>query len=152
MRSFASTASLLVAGLLLSACAGSGSGRLNGWGAPRGGSPPVAERPARADERPAARPARAPEETAPVAERRPATASGMVIPVVGIDGGVFTLTRLALQQQRTLQLHGEEDGGGELARRMVTHALQGVDQVVDAGGARGGLNHGLAAPLSGFAP
>ena len=87
MRSFASTASFLVAGLLLSACAGSGSGRLNGWGAPRGGSPPVAERPARADERPAARPARAPEETAPVAERRPATASGMVIPVVGIDGG-----------------------------------------------------------------
>ncbi len=41
--------------------------------------------------------------------------------------------RLAFEQQRALQLHGEKDGGGELARRVVTHALQGVGQVVDAG-------------------
>ena len=78
--------SLLLAGLFLSACATTGGGSPNGWGAPRGSDrTPVAER---APERPVARPAPRPEPVAerPVPERRPATASGLVIPVAGVEG------------------------------------------------------------------
>ncbi len=81
---FAPSASILLAGLLLSACASTGSGP-NGWGAPRGDRPTAQ----RAPERPAARPAPRPERPAPAArseDRRPATTSGFVVPVVGIEG------------------------------------------------------------------
>ena len=79
MRPPLSTATVLVAGLVLSACAGTGSAT-NGWAAPRGERAPVAEQPA---PRPAPRPA-----PPPVAERpapRP-TSAALVIPVVGIEG------------------------------------------------------------------
>lgn len=86
-------ASLLLASLVLSACATTG-GSPNGWGAPRSGSrTPVAERPPQRTERPAAAPVRV--ERPPIAERperaaeadrRPGTASGLVIPVVGVEG------------------------------------------------------------------
>lgn len=85
MRASIPTSTLLLAGLVLSACATTG-GSPNGWGAPRGDRrTPVTER---APERPAARPAARPEAVAerPVPERRPATASGLVIPVAGIEG------------------------------------------------------------------
>ena len=73
---------LAAVSLTLSACASSGGGQLNGWGAPRAD---------RAPERPAPHPAgaaarRSPRFEAP-RERRAATASGLVIPVVGIEGG-----------------------------------------------------------------
>jgi murein DD-endopeptidase MepM/ murein hydrolase activator NlpD len=84
--------SLLLASLVLSACATTG-GSPNGWGAPRSGdraraaerAPERAERPAppvRVERPPIAeRPERRAE-----ADRRPGTASGLVIPVVGIEG------------------------------------------------------------------
>ena len=86
MRASISTAAVLVAGLVLSACATTGNSP-NGWGAPRNGDrtpaaqrPP--ERPAPAERPPIAeRPARPAE-----ADRRPGSASGLVIPVVGIEG------------------------------------------------------------------
>lgn len=81
---------LVAVSLTLSACASSGSGRPNGWGAPWAESIPADRAPA---ERPAARPA--PTRTEPARpsprfeappERRAATASGLVIPVVGVEG------------------------------------------------------------------
>ena len=78
MRPPLPTATVLVAGLVLSACAGTGSAT-NGWGAPRGERPPVAEQPA---PRPAPRPAPAAERPAPP----PASTAALVIPVVGIEG------------------------------------------------------------------
>lgn len=87
MRVSFPTAAVLLAALTLSACATTG-GSPNGWGAPRGGNrTPVAERP---DERPAPRPERPPHaerpDRRPEVDRRPSTASGLVIPVVGIEG------------------------------------------------------------------
>ncbi len=70
--------------LTLSACASSGGGQLNGWGAPRADR--AANRqapPARAD---GAAARRSPRFEAP-RDRRAATASGLVVPVVGIEGG-----------------------------------------------------------------
>ncbi|WP_412061476.1 M23 family metallopeptidase [Rubrivirga sp. IMCC45206] len=83
-----STLALVVSALTLSACATSGSGP-NGWA----GGRRAADRPARAPERVAERPpVRLPAPTAAdhtpvdVGDRRPETASGLVIPVVGIGG------------------------------------------------------------------
>ena len=81
--------SLLVAvsALALSACAGVGGASPNGWGAPRAAAAAAAERPA---PRPAgpqrAEPVRPPFRVEAPADRRAATVSGLVIPVVGIDG------------------------------------------------------------------
>ncbi len=69
---------LVAVSLTLSACASSGSGRPNGWGAPSQRA--SAERP---DSRPA-RPVTARPAPRPEAPRR--MASGLVIPVVGIEG------------------------------------------------------------------
>ena len=75
---------LASASLLLSACASTGTGsRPNGWGAPWAERVP-AERQPESRPAPPARPS--PRFEAPP-ERRPVTASGLVIPVVGISGG-----------------------------------------------------------------
>ena len=75
---------LAAASLTLSACASSGGSRPNGWGAPLAERAP--ERPAPPTRTASAAPRPSPRFEAPP-ERRAATASGLVIPVVGIEGG-----------------------------------------------------------------
>ncbi|WP_412069391.1 M23 family metallopeptidase [Rubrivirga sp. IMCC43871] len=84
-----STLAVLVSALTLSACATSGAGP-NGWAAGRRSADRPARAPERVAERPPVRlPAPSAREHTPVdvaSDRRPATASGLVIPVVGIGG------------------------------------------------------------------
>ena len=80
---------VLAAALALSACSSTGGLRPNGWAAPRTAQPsePVAQD--EQDKRPEDRPAPTSPRTAPVGapvDDRAATVSGLVIPVVGIEG------------------------------------------------------------------